>query len=333
MLLRVPDDVLRLIADLLEDPALAVLCRRTHRLLRWHYVHWHVTRATAGPQLARMAGASIRTLRLTCGPPGDTDPTLRWVEDLRHTAVHHLTLEADGAEAPHPHGPEKRSVRALQALRHVPQLRSLDVRLWGAGIGDEGAGALAALYSAPQLTTLSLDLSGNSIGPSGASALAALRRAPLQALTLNLWFNPVGTPGARSLATLASSCPTLRALHLSMGYCSLGDAGAAELARIGDSESLRTITLSLPGNHIGDAGAAALTAGLCRAPNLTALHLVLANNCVGDGGVACLCTGLRSVPSLRHLTLDAQLIPMGPAGRQMLADLPRGPTLGGAILT
>lgn len=37
----------------------------------------------------------ISSPRLTCGPPGDTDPTLRWVEDLRHTAVHHLTLEAD----------------------------------------------------------------------------------------------------------------------------------------------------------------------------------------------------------------------------------------------
>ncbi len=137
-----------------------------------------------------------------------------------------------------------------RVLRQEPAGRLVELLLYEARLGDDGAGALAA---APLLGRVTfLQLASNDIGPEGTKALAVsphlgrLRR-------LRLEGNPLGDAGAEALA----AWPRLGHLDwLCLEDCGIGDRGALALASSPHAEGLRS--LSLKHNRLGDGGRDAL---------------------------------------------------------------------------
>ena len=111
-------------------------------------------------------------------------------------------------------------------------------------MGDAGAERLAlALRVARAYRVLLLNLGGNNLSDRGAQAVVqALKRHHHELDTLFLAQNKIGVKGARCVADLISSSPTLRSLSLSDNP--LMDEGAVCIWKaLPESSSLATLSM------------------------------------------------------------------------------------------
>ena len=300
-LLRLPDDVLGCINDLLQAPELSHACSRTFQLLGGQYLAFEMP-----PCMGTMDPVSIVTSlvhRVTLG---------RALRSL-YLGLRGCPVGATGAQA-------------VGALKCARALHTLTLDLVDTDLGDSGVLELVGLKDAAGLEALILNLSSNFIGPQGALALLALAETPrLRSLRLVLKHNHIGAHGAEALAGLGRGTHTLQSLHLDLGGNSLGDAGALGLVALKDSLTLHTVALHLADNHIGDQGAAGL-AGLNGARALQCLTLNLHGNHVGPFGARGLAQ-LRDRPPRHTLNLDVGLKKGGDAGACALGALGATPSL------
>jgi len=118
------------------------------------------------------------------------------------------------------------------------------LNLYGLRMGDGGAERLAlALRVARAYRVLLLNLGGNDLSDRGAQAvIQAIKRHHAEVDTLFLAQNQIGPEGARCVADLISSSPTLRSLSLSDNP--LTDEGAVCITgALPESSSLATLSM------------------------------------------------------------------------------------------
>ncbi len=144
-----------------------------------------------------------------------------------------------------------------------------------------------------------------------------MQALPADAVSLELYNQPLGAAGA---AVLAQLLPSWRALkRVNLGRTQLGDAGATALATAlrGNNTVMQLI---LHDNDIGAAGAAALAVTL--RDNASIKQLELGNNPVGyDGAVQFFRTlGESATSSLTSLSLCSADIDSGAADGGHLAQ-------------
>lgn len=245
-------------------------------------------------------------------------------------------------------------VHALAAvLPNLPSLVYLDLRRNSFGV--EGARSLAAALcssgssqAAPPLTYL--NVAYNPIGKaSGAQDLAAVLLCLNALKTLDLFGIDLDVLGAAHIATalpsltaleemllgsnplgeegvdaLAASLPALSMKTLEVCGCSLGNAGAAALARyLPRFRALESLDCSY--NAIGNFGNSLLAASLCGVPTLKSLCWIEDASRLrrGEGfdseSVGALSAALVSTAALE--TLDLNGLNFGDAGMQKLAEV------------
>lgn len=282
-----------------------------------------------GEQLAAALGAAARgpqgltTLDLGCNNFTDSRTAARLFR--AGTALQRLDLSSnsfvDGFERAF--GGEREVLSVLGAGRHMAHLR-----LSGAGLQDEGAGALAAAIAQSWSGSLRrLELSANQIGDEGAVSLAGALVQCTQLVALDVssnWY--ISDEGAGSLAAAAAAGGALEQLDVggnsirSAGLLLEGLKGCRQLRElvVGDNRFFRLASqvhafaaclpqlprlqlLGLSGARLGEERAPLLAEGVRGCVSLTQLDL--SGAVLGDAGAAALLTAASSCRALRKLDL------------------------------
>jgi hypothetical protein len=211
-----------------------------------------------------------------------------------------LSFPSGRRSAQHVDAIDSFGLRAIGGLSILTHLVALNIDLFGAKIGNDGARALSALKDSGTLRHLGLDLTCNQIGPEGANAIATLKDAPsLKTLTLFLESNAIGDGGAVALASLGEA-HALDSLELQVAFCQIGDFGVAAFAKL---TLIPSLTLGLSHNGFGAAGVERL-GDMCASDHIVKLSLDLSHNMIGPIGIAVLVAKFKSASALEWLYLD-----------------------------
>jgi len=223
-------------------------------------------------------------------------------------SVGHLKITARGQSIP-----KETQAAVIATLGRLRALRTLEIAVYELPESGHGAaGFFRAISFLPNLETLRLEVLSSVILP-------IVNSTPME----------------------IQEMPCLRTLHWIMDDDKLHDDNVAATVRLlqgfcgirpddDDPDSpagaqLRSLRLSLMGNHITAVGAAHFAA-LRRMAGLTNLSLDLNGNRIGDAGAQALST-LRALPAVTRLSLCLSSNGIGDLGAAALADFVRCPTL------
>lgn len=254
------------------------------RRLRHLDIVWFKAGAAGGAALSEALaapGCALVTLNAARNGFGDKGVSALARGLSVNTSLLTLRLGCDFIDAAP--GAGARGAEALAAaLAKNNTLRTLDLYCCGP-IGDDGANSLAAALAVNRTLT-KLNLGACELTKRGVSAVGdALAANPASALLhLGLGCNKAGDEGAESVARALAKLP-LKSLELFQ--CSIGDKGAAALARALEGDTTLE-TLRLDENTIGNAGAEALRSVLKRLRKSDALrNLSIAGNEIKNRGL------------------------------------------------
>eukprot|EP00667_Euglena_gracilis_P016448 EG_transcript_17228 len=237
-MLKLPDDVLKAISDVLHNCGLRLVCRRLSSILQHRHLSFVVNRSKVHFQMCRVQAflSCVHTLNLACQCLGEEGllelSPLKTAISLRSLTMnlHQNVLGDTGARA------------LVEMLGGISRLQTLCLHLGNNAITDVGATALAQFRTLTALCSLTLSMWGNEVGDKGAMALARLHEAPmLRILILRLGCNGIGRNGALALSNVCSA-PNLR-FSLDLSFNPIRPDGDPQLQALVDANSMHEFSL------------------------------------------------------------------------------------------